>query len=108
MDNDFPPPANPTPPPLFPPPPTPPHPLPVTVPPRKQKTGRGWMIAALVLGFLLLLSLLGTFVSAFFNVITSAEGFGGETRLQEVTIERSRATDKIAVIPIQGIISSGS
>ena len=66
------------------------------------------MIAALVLGFLLVLSVLGSFVSSFFNVIASSEGFGGETRLQEVTIEHNRATDKIAVIPIQGIISSGS
>ena len=65
------------------------------------------MITALVLGFLLLLSVMGSFVSAFFSVITSAEGFTGETRLQEVTLERNRAADKIAVIPIQGIISSG-
>jgi protease-4 len=76
-------------------------------PARKPKTGRGWMITALVLGFLLLLSVMGSFVSAFFSVITSAEGFTGETRLQEVTLERNRAADKIAVIPIQGIISSG-
>ncbi len=66
------------------------------------------MIAALVLGFLLLLSVLGSFVSAFFNVIANAEGYGGETRLQEVTIEHNRSADKIAVIPIQGIITSSS
>src|SRR6185503_19815994 len=111
MDNDFPPPtpppANAVPPTPFPPPASPPHPLPLTPPARKPKGGRGWMIAALVLGFLLLLSLLGSFVSAFFNVIASTDGFSGETRLQEVTIEHNRATDKIAVIPIQGIISSG-
>lgn len=65
------------------------------------------MIAALVLGFLLLLSVLGSFVGAFFDVIASAEGIGGETRLQEVTIEHNRASDKIAVIPVEGIISSG-
>jgi protease-4 len=95
-----PPPFNPPATPSFPPLPTPPA--------RKPKSSRGWMIAALVLGFLLLLSTLGSFVSAFFNVIASAEGFGGETRLQEVTIEHNRASDKIAVIPIQGIITSSS
>jgi protease-4 len=108
MDNDFPPP-NPPPAslgPLPPPPASPALPPALTPPGRKPKGGRGWMIAALVLGFLLLLSLFGTFVSAFFNLITSAEGFAGETRLQEVTIEHNRASDKIAVIPIQGIISS--
>src|SRR5262245_20614199 len=103
MDNDFPPSspplANPPPPPPIPPAAIPPlPPLPPT-PARKPKAGRGWMIAALVLGFLLLLSLLGSFVSAFFNVIANAEGMGGETRLQEVTIEHNRASDKIAVIP---------
>ena len=65
------------------------------------------MIAALILGFLLLLSVMGSFVSAFFSLISNTEGLAGETRLQEVTIERNRGSDKIAVIPIQGIISSG-
>jgi protease-4 len=111
MDNDFPPPTSPPAnavPPLQPPPPpyTTPGTPPLLPPARKPKAGRGWMIAALVLGFLLLLSMLGSFVSAFFNVIASAESFGGETRLQEVMIEHNRASDKIAVIPIQGIIAS--
>lgn len=65
------------------------------------------MIAALILGFLLLLSVLGSFVSGFFSLIANTEGLAGETRLQEVTIERNRAADKIAVIQLQGIISSG-
>src|SRR5258706_40405 len=100
MDNDFPPP---TPPPPLLAPPTPP----LLAPARKKKTGRGWMITALVLGFLLLLSVLGSLVGSFLGIFTSAEGFAGEARLQEVTIEHNRSADKIAVIPIQGIISSG-
>ena len=64
------------------------------------------MIAALVLGFLLVLSVLGSLVGSFFQAFSTMEGLGGESRLQEVTIEHNRAADKIAVIPIQGIISS--
>src|SRR5687767_2515629 len=101
MDNDFPPPAPPAAP--TPPPPLPP---PIAPPARKPKAGRGWMVAALVLGFLLILSVLGSVVGSFFQAFGTVEGLGGETRLQEVMIENNRAADKIAVIPIQGIISS--
>jgi len=101
MDNDFPPPAPPAAP--TPPPPLPP---PIALPARKPKAGRGWMVAALVLGFLLVLSVLGSLVGSFFEAFATVEGLGGETRLQEVMIENNRAADKIAVIPIQGIISS--
>jgi len=76
-------------------------------PARKPKSGRGWMVAAIVLGFLLLLSVLTSFVGSFFEILASAEGIGGEARLQETTIENNHAADKIAVIPVEGIISSG-
>ena len=90
MENDFPPtnPPSPTP---APPPPTPP---PLALPARKPRTGRGWKIATLVLAVLLVLSVLSSFVGAFFDVLASAEGFGGEARLQEMTVENNHAADK--------------
>ena len=110
MDNDFPP-TNPTPPNPAPAPaaaPPPPLPPPIIAPARKQKTGRGWVIATFVLAALLVLTVIGSFIGSFFNVLGNAEGMAGETRLTEVTIERNRSSDKIAVIPVEGIITSGS
>jgi protease-4 len=111
MDNDFPPPnpppTNPAPQPASVPPPPPPLPplLPPPVAPRKPRTGSGWKIATFVLAGLLLLTLFGTFVSSFFQIFTTMETVPGESRLTEVTLERNRAADKIAVIPVEGIIS---
>ena len=66
------------------------------------------MIATFVLAALLVLTVIGSFIGSFFNVLGNAEGMAGETRLTEVTIERNRSSDKIAVIPVEGIITSGS
>jgi len=78
------------------------------VPARKPPpSGRGWKIATLVLAVLLIFSVLGSFVGSFVDALASAEGFGGETRLQEVTVENNHASDKIAVIPVEGVIMSG-
>ena len=111
MDNDFPPP---TPPPANPAPTNPPPPYlapptpPILSPARQKKAGRGWMISALVLGFLLVLSVLGSLVGSFFGIFTSVEGSGGGPHLQEVTLEHTWVSDKIAIIPIEGIITSFS
>jgi protease-4 len=72
----------------------------------KPKTGRGWKIATFVLAALLVLTLLGSFVSSFFQFFGGMESMPGESRLTEVILERNRASDKIAVIPVEGLISS--
>ena len=64
------------------------------------------MIATIILAILLLLTFVGTFVSSFFDVIAGAEGFSAASHLQEVVVEPGRSGDKIAVIPVEGMITS--
>ena len=108
MDNE--PPPNPTP--AAPAPPSPPPPpLPPMIPPgQKPKRGRGWKIATLVLAILLALSMLSNVSHIFFDALLSSAGTGAgsDVRLQEITIENNNASDKIAVIPVEGIITSSS
>src|ERR1051325_11310778 len=105
MDNDVPPPT-PPPPPL---PGSPPPPLPTpNLPAKSSNAGRGWKIVTLVLA-LCLAATMFTSVSRFFlNLFFSAAapGLGNETRLEEVVLERQGSANKIAVVPIEGIISS--
>jgi protease-4 len=93
-----------------PPPPTqPPSPPPVILAPRPQarKRGRGWMVLALVLLGLLVVSML-------FNLGHVARGLvkGGKyqrtsgPKLEEALLEDHEATAKIAVIDVDGIITS--
>src|SRR6516225_5649238 len=126
MDENVPPPLNaptspppppaaaaPPPPGAMPPPPLlPPPPLimpPASTPPRRR--GRGWMVLALVLLILLGVSFLynlGNFANRMFH--------GGRTgrlsartagpRLEEVITEDNDASDKIAVVDVDGIITS--
>lgn len=106
MDNELPPP-NPPPAAPVPPPPLPPS-LPLSPPAKKPKSGRGWKIAALVLGALLVFSMLSNLAHVFLDTLlgSAGSGAGGEVRLQEVTLEHNNASDKIAVIPVEGIITS--
>ena len=108
MDNELPP-QNP--PPAAPVPPPPPPPLPPMIPPgKKPKSGRGWKIATLVLAILLTFSMLSNISHVFFDALLSSTGpgMGSDVRLQEITIENNHASDKIAVIPVEGIITSSS
>lgn len=78
---------------------------------RPPKKGRGWMIFAIILLVLLGLSMLvnfSQFASNFMHVRTSA-GVGGThyagPRLEEAVLEDNNASDKIAVIEVNGIIT---
>src|SRR6266542_2041944 len=86
------------------PPPTPPPILPA----KKPKAGRGWKIATLLLGIGLAISLFSNVAHFFFNLLFNAAGagLGNETRLEEVVLERHGSANKVAVVPIEGIISS--
>ncbi len=119
MDSQLPPdfnpnPAPPSPPPLphSAPPPLPPvsRPPPViapSTPPRPAKSGAGWKVFAIILIVVLALSVLLNLM----HVIGSATGVklrssnNAGPRLQEVTVREENSSDKIVVVPIQGVIS---
>src|SRR5256885_830138 len=105
MDENAPPPSPPPLPPVTPPPVI--IPLAPAPPPRR---GRGWMIFAIILLVLLAISLFGNFSSMVSNVVYSK---GRHIRavgpkLEEVITEDNEATEKIAVIEVNGIITSHS
>jgi protease-4 len=91
------------------PPPPPPPPV-FVVPKASGGSNRGWKIATLVLAVLFGLSFFGHLLSAFVGLMVSgATPNPSDSRLQEITLEQHRSDDKIAVIPVEGIItSSGS
>ena len=101
MDNSFSPPG--APPPLTPPPPV--------ITPRKN---RGWMIAAIILVVLLGFSLLGNFAQAISHAIGGGlnRSFKGSSarqigpRLDEAILEDNDSHNKIAVVTVDGIITS--
>src|SRR5690242_14900541 len=102
-------------PPATPPPPAFVPPPPVIVPPnqpRPQKRGRGWMILAIVLIVLLALSMLIN-VSQLAGSVMHVSGartvastrYAGP-RLDETILEDNSANAKIAVVDVNGIITS--
>lgn len=116
MDSNLPPENNQTPPPYIPPPPQPSAPPAAKPPPvmapaqRPQKIGTGWKISAIIFLVLLMFSLLFNFL----HLVGGAIGGGNRVRayrntygprLEEVTIRESASRNKIAVIPIEGIIT---
>jgi protease IV len=87
----------------------PPPPLITPAPqPRQPKRGRGWMILAIILLVLLMVSLLGNFGQMVSGIsgIQTAHGHLAGPRLDEALLEDNNASAKIAVIDVDGIISS--
>jgi protease-4 len=106
MDNTFSSPGGPPPPPLATPPViTPP-------PPARPAKSHGWMIFAIILILLLCLSVFGNFFQMVKNAVGLSRNFqpvsGREVgpQLEEVTLKDNDARDKIAVITVDGIITS--
>ena len=104
MDNDLPSP----PPPLQPPPPFAPPPPMMSMPPRfnpaPKKSGGGWKVAAIILALLLGLSFLVHFSDLLGGFTTAA--MTGESHLVETLLENNHSDNKIAVIPVEGVIAS--
>lgn len=75
------------------------------VPARRPKTGLGWKVATLVLSIVLGLLLVNQVIGFFLGGLVNVDGMGA-SRLQEVTIEHNRSANKIAVIPVEGVITS--
>jgi len=119
MDPETPNPVPPSPPP--PPPFSPPLPPPLTpnVSPRaypqpgmtnrpgQAGRSRGLKIAVVVLSVLLAMSVFGHMIQGFISALTTPTT-GGDSRLLEVLIENNHSASKIAVIPVEGLISSAS
>jgi protease-4 len=87
-----------------------PPPIIVPPPPAPPRKSRGWMIIAIILFLLLGVSVM-TNLSSLFKSFTHLSGISGTRqrsggpRLEEVVLEDNDASEKIAVVPIEGIIS---
>jgi protease-4 len=108
MEENAPPPSY-TPPPATPPPPLTPPPVivpPSSTPPRRR--GRGWMIVALVLLVLLGMSVLANLshLLSGFGPMKVARSNSVGPRLEEVSTEDNGASSKIALVEVDGIITS--
>ncbi len=97
-----------TPPPFAAPPPFQ-SPPPIIVPPRTTppRKSRGWMVIAIILFLLLGVSMLAHLSHLFksFAHLGGTHQRSSGPRLEEVVTEDNEASEKIAVIPIEGIIS---
>ena len=104
MDNSFDSPG--APPPSFTPPPV------ITPPPPKPRRSRGWMIFAIILLVLLFISLFGNLTQFVSRMLTFNNGFRPTMtrdigpKLEECVLEDNDARNKIAVIKVDGIITS--
>jgi protease-4 len=102
-------------PPEFVPPPPPPPPVITPAPAPRPRRSRGWMIAAIILTVLLVFSLFGNltqFVASAlqFNHNLRTDAFSSARdvgpKLDECMLENNRSANKIAVITVDGIITS--
>jgi protease-4 len=107
--------TSPNPPQFIPPPPLTPPPVITPTPAPQPRKSRGWMIAAIILCVLLMLSLFGNLTqlvaSAFsFKRGLRSEAFGSARevgpKLDEWVLENNKSQNKIAVITVDGIITS--
>ena len=75
--------------------------------PGQAGRSRGLKIAVVVLSVLLAMSVFGHMIQGFISALTTPTT-GGDSRLLEVLIENNHSASKIAVIPVEGLISSAS
>ncbi|HZF02124.1 MAG TPA: signal peptide peptidase SppA [Methylomirabilota bacterium] len=97
------------------PPPLTPPPI-IAAPPQKPRKSRGWMIFAIVLIVLLCFSLFGNFVQAISHALNFTSGLNrgfapramreAGPRLDEVLLKDNDSHNKIAVVTVDGIITS--
>jgi len=95
-----------------PPPPVTPPPVIAPPSPAKPRRGRGWMIFAIILFVLLCISLFGNLTQFVARMLTFNDGFRPTMtreigpKLEECVLEDHDARNKIAVIEVDGIITS--
>ncbi|MBI2947397.1 MAG: signal peptide peptidase SppA [Verrucomicrobia bacterium] len=79
----------------------------ITPPPSPQpRKSRGWMILALTLAAVLLVLLAGQFAQTVSGIAGVNPMPPGGRFLEELTLENNHSDNKIAVVPVEGIISS--
>ncbi|HUR44421.1 MAG TPA: signal peptide peptidase SppA [Candidatus Saccharimonadales bacterium] len=96
-----------------PPPPQPPVPPPLVLAPPKTSPPRprgssGWKVAVLLLAILLALSLLFNARQVVHGLVAVGSTRHAGPRLEESILEDNNARDKIAVIPVEGVIAGES
>jgi len=101
---------------VYPPAGSPPPPPPVITPPvQPPRKSRGWMVVALILLVLLAFSVFGNLTQFVVNVLHLRNGGRTEAfssarevgpRLEECVLENNRSANKIAVITLDGVITS--
>jgi protease-4 len=98
-----------------PPPPLPPPPVLAPSPAAQPRRSRGWMVAAIILMLLLGLSMFGNLTQLLAGMLSfrhgiRSEGFGSvrdvSPKLDECMLENNHSFNKIAVITVDGIITS--
>jgi protease-4 len=101
-------------PPEFVPPPLTPPPV-IAAPAPRPRRSRGWMIAAIILSVLLVFSLFGNLTQLVASALSFKRGFHGESfgsarevgpKLDECILENNKSPNKIAVITVDGTITS--
>src|SRR5688500_5298235 len=75
-----------------------------TQPPRRG--GRGWMILSLVLLGVIGLMMAGRMASFLMGGGKHITGTQSGRHFEEITVESPEATDKIVVVPVEGMITS--
>jgi protease-4 len=97
------------------PPPPPPPPVIVPLPASRPRKSRGWMVAAIILSVLLAFSLFGNLTQLVTSALSFKRGFHSEAfgsarevgpKLEECLLENNKSPNKIAVITVDGIITS--
>src|ERR1017187_2410887 len=106
--------TSPNPPEFIPPPPTPP-PVIAAPPATRPRKSRGWMVVAIILSVLLVISLFGNLTQLVTSALSFKHGFHGESfgtardvgpKLDECLLENNKSLNKIAIITVDGIITS--
>ena len=90
-------------------------PPPLIAPPPKPRKSRGWMITAIILAVILAASLFGNLTQLVLNTLSFKHGLHTEAfgsareagpKLDEFILENNKSANKIAVITVDGIITS--
>src|SRR5688500_3052441 len=79
-------------------------PIIVNVPP-PARSGRGWMIFSMVLLFFICFMVVGQIIGALLSVGESTGAQSG-AHFHEITVENPAAKDKIAIVAVEGMITS--
>lgn len=82
-------------------------PTPATAAPRRERKGTGWKVATIILA-VALLGFIGLQVLGGLLVMGGGAGLSGGPHYQEVVLQNNGVSDKIAVIPVEGLIMGGS